>query len=94
MKRFYVLFTVLIVLALALGACTPAAPEAPMEEAAPEEAAPVEEAAPAEEEPAEEEPVEEAPAEPMEMPMIVLVPAGRVGTEGSCSFQARDTSRL
>ncbi|MDX9864338.1 MAG: BMP family ABC transporter substrate-binding protein [Anaerolineaceae bacterium] len=79
MKRFYVLFTVLIVLALALGACTPAVPEAPMEEAAP-----VEEAAPAEEEPVvvEEPVVEEAPAEPMEMPMIVLVPAGRVGTEG------------
>lgn len=78
MKRFYVLFTVLIVLALALGACTPAAPEAPAEEAAPVE----EEAAPAEEEPAEEEMEEEAPAEPEEMPVIVLVPAGRVGTEG------------
>jgi basic membrane protein A and related proteins len=79
MKRFYVLFTVLIVLALALGACTPAAPEAPMEEAAP-----MEEEAPAEEEaaPAEEEMEEEAPAEPEEMPMIVLVPAGRVGQEG------------
>ena len=83
MKRFYVLFTVLIVLALALGACTPATPEAPAEEAAPvEEEAPAEEAAPAEEEPAVEEPAEEAPAEPAEMPRIVLVPAGRVGTEG------------
>jgi basic membrane protein A len=80
MKRFHVLFTVLIVLVLGMSACAPAAPAAPAEPVAPVEPAAPAEPAPAAEEPAA--PVEEAPAEPVELPMIVLVPAGRVGTEG------------
>lgn len=72
MKRLYVLSTVLIVLMLVLSACA----QAPAPTAEP--AAPA-----ATDKPAEVvAPTEAPPAAPAEMPMIVLVPAGRVGAEG------------